>query len=748
MLQNSTYEIEESFFNEISEKMQMIRKTTIVIVQTMMKIRENCAYNILGGKYDLTRLSKRYHFDKNYLIKMKDQLDFLKQSNLKHYYNFIEGDPFLLQLSESRTQTDRIVTLTEEMNEEINRCKYYILIDMIYFQFGNVRGKIFKEMSPNTIKMIRQSNVSTNSFSKQRDSSLKKQKRKLPQITIIQKGMPTSPMNTNSLDYSIQSKTDIAKLGSDQPQKNTSYRSQLMNSIDVNNKSIDNNQPQILNKDSQGSYSTTNIAYEKRHYNLKPVAIRKEMPKINSKPSPDNNELQKGVKVGNNTSIEKKSGIILNQVLNQQNNEKRRKSDMKTNKDLKLFIKEKKDKNGKEEGLLSPINNGHSNSSNINKLAHKPMSLTIETNKPTKLDDQQLNIKNHSDPKNLNKQKERESDLNKKNESMKKSNLSETNSNKEKEYKDANVNNANENANAFDNTCNNNNNVINQNDKKEITVKEDNFNNNSEDKSIKEKENNQTMTKDKTKVSNEETVKQHNEDLTTKLDKKQNTKESKLQNGVVQTESSHEGSKVQNDVLSQEGNKSIVNCEHKKELMQNKAEEQKNKSKTNLMINQPEALKPKENIEKQSVKSDEKEQSVITNEIIDNTKFEYNQVQRTHDFKLDNNSIKEEFDRENQIIKTTQLDLMAKEQQGKLEEDQMQNNQQQNQNNEDEVELNKDKALTEEQKQNNNSKDILKENKEQLKPIDLLLKEEPKVINQSNESDKLKNPSVINNNSL
>jgi len=103
--------------NEINEKMKTdliqifknLRILAVNIISSFNKLRENYSYLVLGSKYNLEKLGKDFSFDRNYLIKMKNDLDFLKKSVLTNYFQFANGsDPFLISLSEKLEDKDKI----------------------------------------------------------------------------------------------------------------------------------------------------------------------------------------------------------------------------------------------------------------------------------------------------------------------------------------------------------------------------------------------------------------------------------------------------------------------------------------------------------------------------------------------------------------------------------------------------------------------------------------------------------------
>ena len=148
----------ENIINEISKKIEILRENTINVCLTMKKLK-----NELNGiknldKYDIDLISEKFDFDKNYIIKMKGELNFVKEGFIKYYFN-IEKDqtPFLLEASENciskknnneNSQKLYIVPLNKEIKKNILECIYYIYQELIAYQNEKVNKNILKRISP------------------------------------------------------------------------------------------------------------------------------------------------------------------------------------------------------------------------------------------------------------------------------------------------------------------------------------------------------------------------------------------------------------------------------------------------------------------------------------------------------------------------------------------------------------------------------------------------------------------------
>ena len=94
-------EIDKNIINEMEKKLEDLTIQTINIVKYMKKIKG--VINIIPnlGKYDFVNIAQKFDFDKNYIIKMKFETDFLKKGSAKKYFN-IKNDqsPFIVKTAD------------------------------------------------------------------------------------------------------------------------------------------------------------------------------------------------------------------------------------------------------------------------------------------------------------------------------------------------------------------------------------------------------------------------------------------------------------------------------------------------------------------------------------------------------------------------------------------------------------------------------------------------------------------------
>ena len=145
----------EIIINEISDKIGTLRQHTVNVCHSMKKLK----YELNGlnnlDKYNINAIAEKFNFDKNYLIKMKGELNFLKEGFAKYYFN-INNDhtPFLLRASEkSKISNDKdpfyhLIPLKPELKNEILECTYYIYQELIAYQNEKVNKRILRCISP------------------------------------------------------------------------------------------------------------------------------------------------------------------------------------------------------------------------------------------------------------------------------------------------------------------------------------------------------------------------------------------------------------------------------------------------------------------------------------------------------------------------------------------------------------------------------------------------------------------------
>ena len=150
--------------NHISYLLENLRNKTIEIVLLYNNIRKEISYSSNNGKFNINLLSIKYEIDKNFLIKMKKELDFLKDGYIKYFFNFNEEKtPFFLNASineynnidnefENDINLDKFflkkIPINIETLNDIKNCEYIIYQDLIFYQGQNLKQNFLRTISP------------------------------------------------------------------------------------------------------------------------------------------------------------------------------------------------------------------------------------------------------------------------------------------------------------------------------------------------------------------------------------------------------------------------------------------------------------------------------------------------------------------------------------------------------------------------------------------------------------------------
>ena len=138
-----------TIMKEISEQIANLRLHSVNICFKMKKIKNRIYEGYIYGKFDLNFISKQFGFDKDYLIKMKEEMNFLKGGKIKMYFNIgLNPDPFLMKASDNIILSNNessfyMIPMSKELEDSIKQCNYFIYQELIYYQSNNNRINSF-----------------------------------------------------------------------------------------------------------------------------------------------------------------------------------------------------------------------------------------------------------------------------------------------------------------------------------------------------------------------------------------------------------------------------------------------------------------------------------------------------------------------------------------------------------------------------------------------------------------------------
>ena len=191
-----------------------LRKISIIIVDNYGKLRQLIGYDLYINKFENDKI---IDYNKDYLIEMKNDTDFLSSSNLANYFSFAnENDPFLTAIANNNNNNNNnlnqyiSIPIDEELLNNIKNCQYILLNEILNnelirnnYNYRNLtcptnnsshslisvksNTKITKSLDPNTylndLKINKRipsskkniSNVSIKSYNHKKNNGFKKQ---------------------------------------------------------------------------------------------------------------------------------------------------------------------------------------------------------------------------------------------------------------------------------------------------------------------------------------------------------------------------------------------------------------------------------------------------------------------------------------------------------------------------------------------------------------------------------------------
>ena len=141
--------LNDSILSDIINCIKSLRVNSVNTVNHLNKIREISTYNSQKGKYNLDKINPAYLYNKNYLVKMNNDMNFLNNSTLSKYIDMSNGEPdaFLTNCApknndnQRRNQNKNKITIPigEDLMKAIKSAKYSIIEDVMFnnMQSGN-----------------------------------------------------------------------------------------------------------------------------------------------------------------------------------------------------------------------------------------------------------------------------------------------------------------------------------------------------------------------------------------------------------------------------------------------------------------------------------------------------------------------------------------------------------------------------------------------------------------------------------
>ena len=151
---NKNENVDKFVIKEMIKKLEDLTIQTVNIVKYMQKIKSviNLAPNL--GKYNIDIIAQKFNFDKNYIIKMKSETNFLREGNAKQIFN-IKNDqsPFFIKAKnkDNNSNDNKInynISLDNKVINDIKECNYYIYKELIAYENNQIERNKYRTISP------------------------------------------------------------------------------------------------------------------------------------------------------------------------------------------------------------------------------------------------------------------------------------------------------------------------------------------------------------------------------------------------------------------------------------------------------------------------------------------------------------------------------------------------------------------------------------------------------------------------
>ena len=136
-------DVNSSMLNVI-RTIQSLRLNSVKLVKIFLSIREKLTYYSIIGKFNLEDIKNNYNFDLDFLLKMKEELKFLKEfSGLNKYFDVDKIDIFFSNFvpNNNNIETNINIQIPENLKKDIESLNYIILQEKLLNLMKNVNNK-------------------------------------------------------------------------------------------------------------------------------------------------------------------------------------------------------------------------------------------------------------------------------------------------------------------------------------------------------------------------------------------------------------------------------------------------------------------------------------------------------------------------------------------------------------------------------------------------------------------------------
>ena len=297
-VENYNEELEEKnnkqIESDINNSLKLLRINSINAIHQFNKFRTMNNYLITSNKIDINKLKIYYGFNKDYLIKMKNDLDFLVHSNIKSLYDFKENDPFLINLiPEKSYQKFKKLPASEDFITTTNNFLYILTQEELLYKM-----KVQKDVKKN------------------KSHELDVKEHKVNNDEMIYNKNAKNNKNSNFLKIKTQKDYNLLFQNNNNNNTNTSNKLKKIKHININNKSKEKEKEKgiIINNEKINEIPRTTAAQLQKKfefYNL----LKQDLTDRSQKKE----NIEKNDKMENNDDDNKKENKLKTEIKNSNN---------------------------------------------------------------------------------------------------------------------------------------------------------------------------------------------------------------------------------------------------------------------------------------------------------------------------------------------------------------------------------------------------------------------------------------------
>ena len=153
---------EEKIISDLKDSLLTVRINTINVVNQIKNFSIANSYYFYMNKIDLSRIKNDYYYNDEYLLSIRNDLDFVQNSAMQNLYDFDYfggGDPFFLSFTQfpdkdqsHKEKNERKLQINDKMLMEIQNCLFFLNQAQICYETKNNyinKNKIYRFLNSN-----------------------------------------------------------------------------------------------------------------------------------------------------------------------------------------------------------------------------------------------------------------------------------------------------------------------------------------------------------------------------------------------------------------------------------------------------------------------------------------------------------------------------------------------------------------------------------------------------------------------